>query len=121
MISRKESIEIIDKLIELTHHGVINWGNARPNSYMVSQNSKVDTVYTTQHLGRNIRVYRRDYKYYLDDINYTWDWEFVVEFINDNNERMGQLPATPNSGELLEAIQYQNPQIKDFYKDMFGE
>lgn len=120
MINQRQSIEIVDKLIELTQHGELLWDYERPNSYMLAQDSKVDTVYLTQYLGRNIRIYRRDFKYYLDESQYTWDWEVIVEFVNDQGERMGRFPQSPNSIELIQAIQYQNPQIKDFYNDMFG-
>ena len=121
MFGRREAIEIIDKFVELTQHGKIQWAESIPRSYMISQDSKVDIVYITNHLGRNISVYKRDYKYYLDDVQYTWDKEVVIEFINESGERIGQFPTTPNAFELLHAIQYQNPQIKNFYTDMFGE
>ncbi|ENM3890279.1 hypothetical protein Q9F25_003499 [Vibrio cholerae] len=118
--SRRETIQIIDKLIELTQHGSINWAEERPESYMVGPDSKVDFVYITEYLGRIIRTYRRDYKYYLDDVQYTWSYEIVIEFIDNSGNRLGRFPSTPNHSELLQAIQYQNPQIRNFFNDMFS-
>jgi hypothetical protein len=121
MFSRRESIEIVDKLIELTHHGVIEWEKYSPPSYLVGPDSNVDLVYAVNYLNRTIQIYRRDFKYYLDEIQYTWDYEIVIEFVSNNGERLGRFPNTPNASELLAAIQYQNPEIKNFYKDIFGQ
>ena len=119
MFNRKQTVEIIDKFIELTQHNKINWSSEDPVAPMVGPDSRVDLVYVAEHLGRNIRVYQQTYKYYLDDVKYIWEEQIIIEFIDDYGNSLGILPKTPNSYDLLKAIQFQNPQINSFYDDLF--
>ncbi|WP_045459882.1 hypothetical protein [Vibrio hyugaensis] len=118
--SKREAIQIIDKLVELTQHGRIEWVEEQPPAYLIASDSKVDLVYVTTYLNRHIRTYKRDFKYWIDDVQFTWDKEVVIEFVDENGRRMGRFPHTPNTPELLRAIQYQNPQLQTFFNDMFG-
>lgn len=119
MFSTRQTAEIIDKLIELTQHDKIRWGSQDPVAPMIGPDSRVDMVYLANHLGRNIRVYHQHYKYYLDEERYTWDEQMVVEFVDEYGALLGRLPRTPNAWELLKTIQFQNPQIKSFYDELF--
>ena len=121
MFSRRETVEIIDKLIELTQHQNIQWHEQEPYTYMRSQDSRIDVLYVCNYINRNLRVYKKDFKYYLDDVQYTWDYEIVVEFVNDIGASAGSFPKTPNALDLYKAIQFQNPQIKNFYNDLFSQ
>jgi hypothetical protein len=119
MFSTRQAVEIIDKLIELTQHNNIFWQSAAPTPPMIGPDSRVDLVYITNHIGRNIRVYKQHFKYYLDEERYTWDEQMKVEFVDDYGNILGELPRTPNSYELLKTIQFQNPSINSFYTDLF--
>ena len=66
MFSIRQAVEIVDKLIELTQHNQIFWGTTNPISPMIGPDSRVDLVYITEYIGRNIRVYKQHFKYYLD-------------------------------------------------------
>lgn len=119
MFSTRQTVEIIDKLIELTQHNQILWESAAPASSMIGPDSRVDLVYTVNHIGRNIRVYRQHFKFYFDEEKYTWDDQVKVEFIDNYGSLLAELPKTPNSYDLLKSIQFQNPQINSFYNDLF--
>lgn len=119
MFSTRQTAEIVDKLIELTQHDKIKWSDQDPVAPMIGSDSRVDMVYIASHLGRNIRVYHQHYKNYFDEERYTWDEQMVVEFVDEYGALLGRLPKTPNAWELLKAIQFQNPQIKTFYDDLF--
>lgn len=121
MFSRKQTVEIIDKFIELTQHNKITWASEDPISPMIGPDSRVDLVYVAEHIGRNIRIYQQHFKDYLDDERYVWDEKINIEFIDDYEKSMGILPRTPNAYDLLKAIQFQNPQINSFYDDLFKE
>ncbi len=121
MFSRKQTVEIIDKFIELTQHNIINWTSEAPVVPMVGPDSRVDLVYVANHIGRNIRIYQQHFKYYLDDEKYIWDEQVIVEFTDNGGKSMGILPKTPNAYDLLKAVQFQNPQINSFYDDLFKE
>lgn len=119
MFSRKQTVEIIDKFIELTQHNEIKWESEDPVAPMIGPDSRVDIVYVANHIGRNIRVYLQHFKYYLDEEKYVWDEQIIIEFTDDYGNSMGILPKTPNAYELLKSIQFQNPQINSFYDDLF--
>jgi hypothetical protein len=119
MFNPRQTAEIIDKLIELTQHNQIKWHSQDPVVPMIGPDSRVDMVYVTNHIGRNIRVYHQHFRYYLDEEKYIWDEQIIVEFIDDYGALLGRLPKTPNAYDLLRAIQFQNPQINSFYDDLF--
>ncbi|WP_299010973.1 hypothetical protein [uncultured Shewanella sp.] len=119
MFSTRQTIEIIDKLIELTQHNKMVWASKDPVPPMIGPDHRVDMVYVANHIGRNIRVYKQHYKYYLDEEKYIWEDQINIEFVDDYGSLLGELPKTPNSSELLNAIQFQNPQINSFYDDLF--
>jgi len=119
MFSKKQTVEIIDKFIELTQHSTISWASEAPVVPMVGPDSRVDLVYVASHIGRNIRVYLQHFKYYLDDEKYAWQEQINIEFVDDYGKSMGVFPKTPNADDLLRAIQFQNPKINSFYDDLF--
>ncbi|PPK49815.1 hypothetical protein [Marinobacter persicus] len=119
MFSSRQTAEIIDKLIELTQHNHIVWRSQDPVAPMIGPDARVDMVYIVNHLGRNIRAYNQNFKYYLDEEKYVWDEQIIVEFVDDYGAVLGRLPRTPNAWDLLKAIQFQNPQINTFYDDLF--
>lgn len=119
MFSTRQAVEIVDKLIELTQHNQVIWTIVDATPPMIGPDSRVDLVYITSHIGRNIRVYKQHFKYYLDEERYAWDEQMKVEFVDDYGNLLGELPRTPNAYELLKTIQFQNPSINSFYTDLF--
>lgn len=120
MFSTRQAVEIIEKLIELTQHNEIIWTSIAPSSFMLGPDSRVDVVYVASYIGRNIRIYHQQFKYYLDEERYTWDEQVKFEFIDDSGSIMAELPRTANSYNLLKSIQFQNPKINNFYNDLFN-
>lgn len=120
MFNRRQTVEIIDKLIELTQHSQISWESENPPAYMNNMDSRVDVVYIAKHLGRIFRVYKYHYKYFIDEERYSWSEQVNFEFIDGYGNIMGEFSSTPNAIDLLRAIQFQNPNINGFYKDLFG-
>ncbi len=121
MFSIRKTVYIIEKLIELTQHNRISWKSEKAVASMISENSRVDMTYVAKYIGRNIRISHQDFKDYLDDEKYIWDERMIVDFIDDRGNSLGSLPKTPNAHHLLQAIQFQNPQISSFYDDLFRE
>ncbi|MEY3881845.1 MAG: hypothetical protein RIQ94_2641 [Pseudomonadota bacterium] len=119
MTSKKETIEIIEKLIELTQHNQIIWQSQPAPRYMCSPDSRIDLVYETEYLGRYIRLYQKQFKYYIDENQYTWDENMIFEIVDDQGNTIWEFPRTPNAYELLKAVQFQNPQVSNFYNDLF--
>ena len=120
MFNQREAIQIVDKLIELTQHGVMAWTKEDPPGYMNTMDSRVDLIYVASHLGRRMRVYVYHFKYYFDESSFVWDQQVKIEIIDSYDRVEASFPKVPNSMELLSSIQYQNPNVGNFYKDIFG-
>ena len=121
MSSQRETIEIIDKLLELTQHGNITWSSDEPPYNLTSADVRIQLVYVTQYLNRNIRLYEKEYKYFVDEAQFHWQSRSVFEFIDESGNTLWEFPQTANAWDLLKAIQYKNSQVDDFYKNMFGK
>jgi hypothetical protein len=114
-VSNRESISIVDKLIKLTQHNFISWTIDEPSEGMNSFNSKVDLVYRTFYLDNNMRIYENRYKYYIDDSQYVWNTDVVMDIVDKDDRVLWRFPYTPNMQELFKVIQFKNPVIQDFY------
>jgi len=119
MFTKKQAVEIVEKLTELTQHNLLNWESVAPPLFMNSPDSRVDLVYTSQYSGTKIRIYLHHFKYNFDDERYIWDSQINFEFIDNIGNSIGMLPRTPNAYDLLHAVQFQNPQISGFYDSLF--
>lgn len=82
---------------------------------MNSFNSKVDLVYRTFYLDNNMRIYENRYKYYIDDSQYVWNTDVVMDIVDKDDRVLWRFPYTPNMQELFKVIQFKNPVIQDFY------
>ncbi|WAG10819.1 hypothetical protein NRZ32_17080 [Aeromonas dhakensis] len=120
MYTKKETAKIIDKMIELTQHQKIKWSEEKPERIMNSLDQRVSLIYKSSYLGRILRLYKKEYKYFLDDVQFIWNEEIAIEFLNEDGVSIGSFPETPNAMELYKAVQFQNPAIKNFYNDLFN-
>lgn len=119
MYTKKQTVEIIDKLIELTQHGIITWEKNAPEQYMIDHYRRVELVFTAKHIGQLFRVYNRYFQHYYDEDTYMWDNEIIFEFIDENGVSLGILPNTPNTNDLFQSIQFQTSKVNNFYNDLF--
>ncbi len=117
----RETIEVVDKLIELTQHNELSWESSEPPNNLTGPDVRIDLVYTTHYLNRYIRIYQKNYKSYIDDMQFIWDSRIVFEFIDQSENSLWQFPQTHNAWDLLKSIQYQNSKVSDFYKEIFNK
>ena len=114
-ISTRESIAAIDELIKLTQHNTISWTLHEPSEGMNSFDSKVDLIYRAFYLNNNVRIYENRYKYYIDDSQYVWTTNVMMDIVDEYDRVLWKFPYTPNMKELLKVIQFKNPKIQSFY------
>lgn len=119
MYTRRQAAEIIDKLIELTQHRSLVWTYDDPPPRLRGPDVRVEAFYSVKHIGRNLRLYRRSSKTYIDDVDFYWEDSIVLEFVDDSDVLLAELPETPNAKELLRAVQFQDPAVGGFYADLF--
>lgn len=102
MYTVKQTVEIIDKLIEKTQHGELKWEQRVENGH---------THYTVEHLNRNLVIRQ---------LVTSPRHEARLEIVNLLNQRLYIFIDTPNTIELLYVIQSMNPLVGEFYKDLIG-
>lgn len=116
-----ETIDIVEKLIELTQHNKITWTIYNNNNLLLPSSEKVDISYTTNYLNKNIRVYKYYYQFWTDEETYHWIEDLRLEFYDTiTGNVLFRFPKTSNFEELLSTIMYQNSGVKDFYNEMFN-
>ena len=121
MSSERETIEIVDRLLELTQNAEISW-EAREVPYTLRcPDTRIELVYVTLYLGKNIRLYSGEYKHYTDESEFHWSGYINLEFTDDEENILWSFPRTSNTLDLLRSVQYENAQVSDFYKEMFGK
>ncbi|MGE4444885.1 MAG: hypothetical protein AB7E37_07960 [Candidatus Altimarinota bacterium] len=118
-MNSKETINLIEKLIELTQKNVIKWeiSNMYP---MLSDMEKFDTIFSTDYLGQKIRVYKFFYRHYRDEDEFYWLEEYKLEIFDEQNNTLFNFPIVPNIKDLLNAVMYQNSNVEDFYKNLMS-
>ena len=121
MSSHRETVEIVDKLIELTQHNQLIWESSEPPYNLTGPDVRIDLVYTTDYLDRCIRIYQKGYKSYIDDVQFFWDSRIIFEFIDSSGNSLWQFPQTSNTYDLLNSIQYQSSKVGDFYTQILGK
>ncbi|AFU18178.1 hypothetical protein [Actinobacillus suis] len=113
MMLRSEIIFFIDKLIKMTQHGKLSWNKVKPVMRMNSSVEYVDVVYEAYLENMIVWIYQKNYKYYYDEIDFSWDKEIVIELIDPETHLVMQELKASNAGELLNAINYKS--IHSFY------
>lgn len=111
------SIKFIDKLIEMTQHNELTWEIIPPITRMNSSFMQVNSIYETRCEGMIIWVYQRDYKYYYDESDFSWEKDVVIEIINPDTKNVIKELNLNNATELLNAINYKS--LNPFYFDIF--
>ncbi|XLX38464.1 hypothetical protein ACK25U_11800 [Ectopseudomonas mendocina] len=114
MSSMREFVQTVDKLIELTQIGSLDWARYDPPRSLTGSGNRVDFVYDAEYEGQDIRVYEHFYKSYHDEYEYQWNSEVVIELIDSYGVATFRFPATRNSRDLLRAIQYEKSGVADF-------
>lgn len=119
-MNSKETINLIEKLIELTQKNVIKWDIS--NYYpLLSDMEKSDTIFSTEYLGQLIRIYKFFYRHYKDEDEFYWLEEYKLEIFDNQNNTLFNFPSVPNTKDLLNAVMYQKSNVEDFYKKLMSE
>lgn len=118
-MNTKETINLIEKLIELTQKNVIKWkiSNMYP---MLSDMEKFDTIFSTDYLEQKFRVDKVFYRHYRDEDEFYWLEEYKLEIFDEQNNTLFNFPIVPNTKDLLNAVMYQNSNVEDFYKNLMS-
>ena len=119
-MNTKEVVALIEKLIELTQKNIISWSvsNIQPT---LSDMEKVDTVFSVEYLGQNLRLYKYFYRFYRDEEEFYWLEDYRLETYDMYNNTLYVFPKTQNVKDLMGAVMYQSSKIEEFYKNIMGQ
>ncbi len=119
-MNTKEVVALIEKLIELTQKNIISWSvsNIQPT---LSDMEKVDTVFSVEYLGQNLRLYKYFYRFYRDEEEFYWLEDYRLETYDMYNNTLYVFPKTQNVKDLMGAVMYQSSRIEEFYKNIMGQ
>jgi len=117
MADIKEVVTIIDNLTELTQNHKISWKRVDPENLLSTEN-KIDFVYIVKYLGRLIRIYEEEYKFYTDEEIYHWSSRVVTEFVDEYGNMLWRFPKTRNAWDLLNSIRYEDVNVDGFLSEM---
>ncbi len=119
-MNTKEVVALIEKLIELTQKNIISWSvsNIHPT---LSDMERVDTVFSAEYLGQNLRVYKYFYRYYRDEDEFFWLEDYKLETYDMYNNTLYVFQKTQNIKDLMNTVMYQNSKIEEFYKNIMGQ
>ena len=119
-MNTKEVVALIEKLIELTQKNIISWSvsNIQPT---LSDMEKVDTVFSVEYLGQNLRLYKYFYSFYRDEEEFYWLEDYRLETYDMYNNTLYVFPKTQNVKDLMGAVMYQSSKIEEFYKNIMGQ
>ena len=119
-MNTKEVVALIEKLIELTQKNIISWSvsNIQP---ILSDMEKVDTVFSVEYLGQNLRLYKYFYRFYRDEEEFYWLEDYRLETYDMYNNTLYVFPKTQNVKDLMGAVMYQSSRIEEFYKNIMGQ
>ena len=119
-MNTKEVVALVEKLIELTQKNIISWSvsNIQPT---LSDMEKVDTVFSVEYLGQNLRLYKYFYRFYRDEEEFYWLEDYRLETYDMYNNTLYVFPKTQNVKDLMDAVMYQSSRIEEFYKSVMKE
>jgi len=118
MISTREAVELVDRLTRETQNGSLDWHSQGAPYHLTGPDVRVDLVYDCEYLGKNFRVYKKQWKYYTDEINYFWDSGIAFEAIDPLGNTVFVFPSVNNLASLFAAVTYQNSGMGDFLRQL---
>lgn len=133
-------VDAIAKLIKLTQDGEVLW-LPQPIDEALKQypDDEIGPVFTATYGGRNLRIYRRRYKYepgqFVSGVTNvlasslgmrgrtpgTWRTEVILEIIDEQGVAIWPFPIDPMLRDLFSAVRYQAAGVKEFLADVLRE
>jgi hypothetical protein len=115
MKEENKFIKAIAKLIELTQDGTLKWTVSRETKELTKGTDNViDLAYLAQEEVRQLRLYELKYKDYLDEFNFNWGNQPVLEIVDDLGHAAWTFPHNRALADLLEAVRYQTSGVDEF-------
>ena len=130
-----KNIEAMAKLISLTRDGKLVWESVGPDTvFPRKEGDNIDSVFTAEYNGKNLRIYHRDYQRYLglqttlvramsgaDADGMMSVSEVVLELTDNEGRSLWAFPSEGILGDFLRVIQYKVSGAGDLINELLDE
>ncbi|HNY63368.1 MAG TPA: hypothetical protein PLH70_07485 [Bacteroidales bacterium] len=121
-LSSNREERFVSKLIQDTKKGELEWKDESNNVLTLPSNERpISKVYTTEIVGKNLRIYEFEIKHYSDE--YEWDWveRIRLELIDDDGATLFEFDYDYSIYKLFNAVRKLNSGIDDLMKEFLNE
>ena len=135
-----ELADVVARLIKLTQDGVVTWVS-QPIDESLKQNpdDQIGPVFAATYSGKNLRIYRRRYKYVpspsLSGVTVTasmlgishipkrdpWNTDVILEIVDERGLAIWTFPSDPMLRDLLSVVRYEAAGVKEFLDSVLRE
>lgn len=88
---------------------------------LIGTEAIMDSVYVTNVLNNNIRLFRLKIKYFTEDYDYEWAESFRLELIDDNGNSLYKIPDDPAISDLYDTVKFKTSKISDLFNDFLKD
>lgn len=127
---KRESIEAVVKLIQLTQHGELKWEiDPPPQHFSKRPNTRVEVVFLAKYAEKRLRLYEKRFQEeFVDFEEYElrpvplgeWRKVVVLEFIDEAGNSLWEFPAIEALNDLFSAVRYKVAGVKDFLTELLA-
>jgi hypothetical protein len=121
MISEKQEIEFVAKLIQLTQAGKLEWRRGeRRGSLLSDPDNRIFEVYECLVDGQWLRLYSVTSKYWHDEDRFSWTEDVVLEFIDMDGVATWEVRRVPGLGDLYRSVRFSAGKIGEQIKKIMS-
>lgn len=114
-MSDKNLLKTITKLNRDTKEGTVLWdSDRRAPSSLSGGDNLLGNMYSTRVLGKNIRLYKYEYKDYYEEESFHWSTRFRLELVDHWGATTFIFPEDTSIYDLYNSVMYQTSNVKDF-------
>ncbi len=122
-MSTSKYLKIIVKLNRDTNEEKIYWEINRSIPLLSAHERLIDNVYTVKISDKNLRLFKYDYRYYLDEDTYDWVRTCRLEFIDIHGNSEWTFPNDLRNAieDLYETVRFKTAKVDNFLNDYLSE
>jgi len=115
-------IKAILKLNRLTKENKIEWTSIRFDPDSISGEERlVGSAYITNANDKVLRLYKYEYKYYVDEDDFHWIADYRLEFIDKTSKGGWKFPSDRTLEQLYDTVLYKTSGADEFVNNFLAD